>query len=51
VADLRLRLLRGQRLLRRWLELAPPAEQPARFQRLLLEQLTPSAIIEEIGAG
>jgi len=41
----------GERLLRRWLEMALPAEQPARFQRLLLEQLTPSAIVEEIGAG
>jgi hypothetical protein len=41
----------GERLLRRWLEMAPPAEQPARFRRLLLEQLTPSAIVEEIGAA
>jgi hypothetical protein len=41
----------GERLLRRWLEMVPPAEQPARFRRLLLEQLTPSAIVEEIGAG
>jgi hypothetical protein len=41
----------GERLLRRWLEMAPPADQPARFRRLLLEQLTPSAIVEEIGAG
>jgi len=41
----------GERLLRRWLEMAPPAKQPARFRRLLLEQLTPSAIVEEIGAA
>jgi hypothetical protein len=41
----------GERLLRRWLEMAPPAEQPARFRRLLMEQLTPSAIVEEIDAA
>jgi hypothetical protein len=41
----------GERLLRRWLEMASPAEQPARFRRLLMEQLTPSAIVAEIGAG
>ncbi len=41
----------GERLLRRWLEQVPPAEQPARFRRLLVEQLTPSAIVEEIRAG
>ena len=41
----------GERLLRRWLEMATPAKQPARFRRLLLEQLTPSAIVEEIGAA
>jgi hypothetical protein len=41
----------GERLLRRWLEMVPAAEQPARFRRLLVEQLTPSAIVEEIGAG
>ncbi len=41
----------GERLLRRWLEMVPPAKQPARFRRLLLEQLTPSAIVEEIGAA
>jgi hypothetical protein len=39
----------GERLLRRWLEMAPAAEQPARFRRLLAEQLTPAAIVEEIG--
>jgi hypothetical protein len=41
----------GERLLRRWLEMVPEARQPARFRRLLVEQLTPSAIVEEIGAG
>jgi hypothetical protein len=41
----------GERLLRRWLEMVPAAQQPARFRRLLVEQLTPSAILEEIGAG
>ncbi len=41
----------GEKLLRRWLEMVPPADQPARFRRLLLEQLTPSVIVEEIGAG
>jgi len=40
----------GERLLRRWLEMVPDAEQPARFRRLLGEQLTPSAIVAEIGA-
>ena len=41
----------GERLLRRWLEMVPEAGQAARFRRLLAEQLTPSAIVEEIGAG
>jgi hypothetical protein len=41
----------GEQLLRRWLELALPAEQPARFGRLLREQLTPSTIVEEIAAA
>jgi hypothetical protein len=41
----------GERLLRRWLEMVPPAGQPARFRRLLVEQLTPSAIVDEIGAA
>lgn len=40
----------GERLLRRWLEMAPLDEQAARFRRLLVEQLTPSAIVEEIAA-
>ena len=39
----------GERLLRRWLEMVPAADQPARFGRLLAEQLTPSAIVTEIG--
>ena len=38
----------GERLLSRWLERVPPAEQPARFGRLLAEQLTPGAIVDEI---
>ena len=38
----------GEALLRRWLEAVPPAEQPARFGRLLREQLTPGAIAMEI---
>jgi hypothetical protein len=41
----------GERLLRRWLETVPPAQQPDRFRRLLAEQLTPSAIVEEIEAA
>ncbi len=41
----------GERLLRRWLELVPASDQPARFRRLLTEQLTPSAIVEEVEAG
>jgi hypothetical protein len=41
----------GERLLRRWLEMVPASEQPARFRRLLAEQLTPSAIVDEIDAG
>ncbi len=40
----------GERLLRRWLEIVPPDAQPRRFRRLLAEQLTPSAIVEEIEA-
>jgi hypothetical protein len=38
----------GERLLRRWLEVEPPAARPVRFRRLLAEQLTPSAIVEEM---
>ena len=41
----------GQELLQSWLELVPPADQPGRFRRLLVEQLTPSAIVDEIAAG
>ena len=40
----------GEALLRRWLEMAPPQERPARFGRLLREQLGPSAIAAEIDA-
>jgi hypothetical protein len=38
----------GERLLSRWLERVPPAEQAARFGRLLTEQLTPGAIVDEL---
>jgi len=41
----------GERLLRRWLEMVPATDQAARFRRLLVEQLTPSAVVEEIAAG
>jgi hypothetical protein len=41
----------GEALLRRWLEAVPPADQAARFGRLLREQLTPAAIVAEIEAG
>ncbi len=41
----------GERLLARWLELAAPRDRPARFGRLLHEQLTPGAILHEIAAG
>lgn len=41
----------GEKLLRRWLEMVPEADQPARFRRLLMEELTPSAIVEEVRAG
>ena len=34
----------GEALLRRWVEAVPEAEQPARFGRLLHEQLTPAAV-------
>ena len=34
----------GEALLRRWLEAVPEAEQPARFGRLLHEQLTPASV-------
>lgn len=38
----------GERLLSRWLERVPPADQAARFRRLLVEQLTPGAIVDEL---
>ncbi len=38
----------GEALLRRWLDGLPEAERPARFGRLLHEQLTPTAIATEI---
>ncbi|HEY5496236.1 MAG TPA: hypothetical protein VIK16_06210 [Candidatus Limnocylindrales bacterium] len=38
----------GERLLSRWLERVPPADQAGRFRRLLTEQLTPGAILAEI---
>jgi hypothetical protein len=40
----------GEALLRRWLDAAGPDEQPARFGRLLREQLSPGAIAAEIEA-
>ena len=40
----------GEALLRAWLEAVPEAERPARFARLLREQLTPAAIAAT-GAG
>ncbi len=41
----------GEALLRRWLDLVPEAERPARFGRLLHEQLTPTAIATEVETG
>ena len=41
----------GEALLRRWLETAPALDRAARFDRLLHEQLTPGAIVEELGAA
>jgi hypothetical protein len=38
----------GEALLRRWLERVPAVDQPARFGRLLREQLTPTAIAAEL---
>ena len=34
----------GEALLRRWLEAVPEDQRPARFERLLREQLTPAAV-------
>ncbi len=38
----------GEALLRRWLEAVPETERPARFGRLLREQLSPTAIATEL---
>ena len=39
----------GEALLRRWLEAVPGPDQPARFRRLLTEQLSPATIVAELG--
>jgi hypothetical protein len=41
----------GEALLRTWLEAVPPGDRPARFGRLLREQLWPSAIAAEVAAA
>jgi hypothetical protein len=41
----------GESLLRLWLDAAAPSERPARFGRLLHEQLTPTAIAAELAAS
>jgi hypothetical protein len=41
----------GEALLRRWLEAVPAGERPARFGRLLHEQLTPAAVAAELSAA
>jgi hypothetical protein len=41
----------GEALLGRWLDCVPEVDQPARFRRLLLEQLTPATIVAEIDAA
>ena len=38
----------GEALLRRWVVAVPEADRPARFARLLHEQLTPGAILAEL---
>lgn len=38
----------GEALLRRWLDLVPVEDRPARFGRLLHEQLTPDAIARDL---
>ena len=38
----------GEELLARWLEMAAEADRAGRFGRLLHEQLTPGAIVEEL---
>ena len=39
----------GEALLRRWLDAVPEGERASRFGRLLREQLTPTAIVAELG--
>ena len=39
----------GEGLLAAWLDLVPRAEQAQRFGRLLHEQVTPRAILDELG--
>jgi hypothetical protein len=41
----------GEALLRRWLDAVTPGERPARFGRLLREELTPGAIAAEIDSA
>jgi hypothetical protein len=41
----------GEQLLSRWLDLAPPADQAARFGRLLHEQMTPGQVVAELGSS
>ncbi|HEY7828926.1 MAG TPA: hypothetical protein VIB99_11860, partial [Candidatus Limnocylindrales bacterium] len=38
----------GEALLRRWLEAVPVDDQPVRFRRLLVEQLSPAMIVAEL---
>jgi hypothetical protein len=38
----------GEALLARWLDVAPEVDRAARFGRLLHEQLTPGAVVEEL---
>jgi hypothetical protein len=41
----------GEALLERWLDVAPEVDRAARFGRLLHEQLTPSAVVEELATA
>jgi hypothetical protein len=41
----------GRTLLEQWLAAAAPVGRPARFARLLHEQLTPATIIAEVGGA
>ena len=41
----------GEALLRRGIEQVPSSEQPARFGRLLHEQLTPGSVADELAGG